>query len=127
MTANESAKQVAWWNVLPEFNHNEFAGWSGQPEQKPYAVIELRSGLDHPRIQKRFKITEQLLSGMRPAPIVVQVEGKTIVEQLLWSVVLGDFVGTYLAILSGTNPAPLVIVDKFKQAMGEHTPNQAGQ
>jgi glucose/mannose-6-phosphate isomerase len=127
MTANESAKQVAWWNVFPEFNHNEFAGWSGQPEQKPYAVIELRSNLDHPRVQKRFEVTEQLLSGKRPVPMVVKVAGETIFEQLLWAVVLGDFVGTYVAILGGTNPAPLAIVDKFKQAMGTYIPSSTGQ
>lgn len=118
MDFNESAKQVAWTGVLPEFNHNEFVGWSGQPEQKPYAVVELRSNLDHPRVQKRFEVTERLLSGMRPSPIVVQTKGATVLEQLLWAVMLGDFAAAYLAVLNGYDPASLVIVDKLKHALG---------
>jgi len=114
---NESAKQVAWWGSYPEFNHSEFIGWSKQPEQKPYTVIDLRSEFEHPRIQKRFEVTERLLSGMRPAPIVVQAKGQTVLEQLIWAAVLGDFVSLYLALLNGSNPTPLELVDKLKRAL----------
>lgn len=114
---NENAKQIAWVNQYPELNHNEFTGWSKQPVDKPYAVIELRSSLEHPRIQKRFEVTERLLSGIRPSPLVVDAEGESLLTQLVWSAVLGDFVSVYLALLNGLNPAPLELVDKLKQAM----------
>jgi glucose/mannose-6-phosphate isomerase len=114
---NENAKQVAWANQLPEFNHNEFTGWSKQPTAKPYAVIDLRSNLEHPRVQRRFALSQQLLSGMRPAPIVVEVQGSTLLEQLLWATVLSDFVTLYLAFLSGVHPTPLPLVDKLKEAL----------
>ncbi|HZL07971.1 MAG TPA: bifunctional phosphoglucose/phosphomannose isomerase [Candidatus Dormibacteraeota bacterium] len=116
---NENAKQVAWTNQYPEFNHNEFMGWTKQPVQKPYAVIDLRSSLEHPRIQKRFEVSERLLSGMRPAPIVVQAEGETLLEQLLWTIALGDFVTIYTALLNGLNPAPVDLIEKFKKALDE--------
>lgn len=111
---NENAKNVAWWNQYPEFNHNEFIGWSSHPFDKPYSVIDLRSSLEHQRIQKRFKLAERLLSGKRPAPEVVEVQGKTLLEQLLWAVNLGDFVSVYLALLNGLNPTPVDLVEKFK-------------
>ncbi len=114
---NENAKQIAWTNQLPEFNHNEFIGWSKQPTDKPYAVIDLRSNLEHERIQKRFVVTEQLLSGMRPAPHVVEVKGDTLLEQLLWATAFGDFVSLYLALLNGLDPAPVELVEKFKKAL----------
>jgi glucose/mannose-6-phosphate isomerase len=114
---NENAKQLAWTNQLPEFNHNEFIGWSKQPVDKPYAVIDLRSNMEHERVQKRFIITEQLLSGMRPTPFIVEVEGETLLEQLLWTVAYGDFVSIYLALLNGLNPDPVELVEKFKKAM----------
>jgi len=117
LSCNESAKQVAWTGQYPESNHNDFTGWSKQPVEKPYAVVELRSSLEHPRIQKRFTESERLLSGMRPAPIVVTTEGRTLPEQLAWSALLGDYVGVYLALLNGLDPAPLPLVDKLKQAM----------
>lgn len=111
---NENAKNVAWWNQYPEFNHNEMIGWASHPVEKPYGIVDLRSNLEHPRVQKRFEVTEKLLSGRRPAPNVVQVQGETILEQLLWAVAFGDFVSVYLALLNGVNPAPVDLVEKFK-------------
>src|SRR3989344_3849423 len=111
---NENAKNVAWWNQYPEFNHNEMIGWSSHPIEKPYGIVDLRSNLEHPRVQKRFEVTEKLLSGRRPAPNVVQVKGETILEQLLWAVAFGDFVSIYLALLNNVNPAPVELVEKFK-------------
>jgi glucose/mannose-6-phosphate isomerase len=116
---NENAKQIAWAGQLPEFNHNEFIGWSQQPVDKPYAVIDLRSNLEHPRVQKRFEVTARLLSGMRPEPHVVQAQGTDEIEQLLWTVVYGDFVTLYVALLNGLNPAPVDLVEKFKKALVE--------
>lgn len=116
---NENAKHVAWLNQYPEFNHNEFMGWTKQPVDKPYAVIDLRSSLEHPRVQKRFVVSERLLSGMRPAPIVVEVEGQTLLEQLLWAIAFGDFVTIYTALLNGINPAPVDLIEKFKKSLDE--------
>lgn len=114
---NENAKHVAWLGQLPEFNHNEFLGWSKQPTDKPYAVIDLRSNLEHERVQKRFEVSARMLSGMRPEPHVVQAEGETVLEQLLWLVTFGDFVTLYLAVLNGVNPAPVELVEKFKKEL----------
>jgi len=116
---NENAKNIAWSNQLPEFNHNEFLGWTEQPVQKPYAVIDLRSSLEHERVQKRFAVTERLLSGMRPAPIVVETRGDSLLQQLLWTVVLGDFVSLYLALLNGLDPTPVELIEKLKTALNE--------
>lgn len=117
ISVNENAKQIAWCNQLPEFNHNEILGWTEQPVQKPYAVIDIRSTLEHERVQKRFEITERLLSGKRPAPIVIEPKGSDLLEQLLWTIVLGDFVSLYLALLNGLNPTPVELIEKLKQAL----------
>lgn len=114
---NENAKNVAWCNVLPEFNHNEFLGWTSHPVDKPYAVIDLRSNLEHERVQKRFEVTERLLSGTRPAPHVIDAQGNTMLEQLVWVTALGDFVSLYTALLNGLNPTPVDLIEKFKQSL----------
>lgn len=114
---NENAKHVAWMGQLPEFNHNEFLGWSKQPIDKPYAVIDLRSSLEHERVQKRFEVSARMLSGMRPESHVVEAEGEIVLEHLLWLIVFGDFVTLYLAILNGVNPAPVDLVEKFKKEL----------
>jgi glucose/mannose-6-phosphate isomerase len=119
ISTNENAKQVAWVGQLPEFSHNEFLGWSVAPPQKPYVVVDLRSNLEHPRIQKRFEVTARMLSGMRPEPHVVQAQGETVLQQLLWLVAFGDFVTIYLGLLNGLDPAPVELVEKFKKALEE--------
>jgi glucose/mannose-6-phosphate isomerase len=119
ISINENAKHVAWWGQYPEFNHNEFLGWTEQPVDKPYAVIDLRSNLEHPRVQKRFEVTEKLLSGRRPAPIVVQAGGTTMLEELLWTVAFGDFVSLYVALANGMNPAPVDLIEKFKKSLDD--------
>lgn len=114
---NENAKNTAWDNRYPEFNHNEFIGWSGHPIEKPFAVVEIRSNCELPRIQKRFVVSEQLLSGKRPSPIVVEPHGDTLLKELLWGIAMGDFVSVYLAILNNVNPTPVDFVEEFKVAL----------
>lgn len=117
---NENAKNVAWEYAFPEFNHNEFTGWTAQPVDKPYTVIHLLSSFDNERIQKRFALSEKLLSGLWPAPEHVQARGETPIQQLLWTVALGDFVTLYTALLNGTSPIELGdkdIIERFKKEL----------
>jgi glucose/mannose-6-phosphate isomerase len=114
---NENAKQVAWWNVYPEAAYNECMGWVKQPEQRPYTILDLRTNFDHPRIQKQFEVTDRLLSGLRPASITIHSEGHSVIEQLLWTTLFGDFVSVYLALLNEIDPTPLNLVNKLKQGL----------
>ena len=116
---NENAKSVAWVNQYPEFNHNEFIGWSSHPVDKPYAVVDIRSNLEHPRVQKRFEVSERLLSGKRPSPEVIVPQGDTVLKQLLWTSNYADFVSIYVALLNGVNPTPVDLVERFKVALDE--------
>jgi glucose/mannose-6-phosphate isomerase len=116
---NENAKNLAWANQYPELNHNEFIGWSSHPVDKPFGVVEIRSNLEHERTQKRFVVTEKLLSGKRPAPIVIEPKGESHVQQLLWASMLCDFVTIYLALLNNVNPTPVDLVEKFKAELNK--------
>jgi glucose/mannose-6-phosphate isomerase len=115
---NENAKNVAFWNELPEFNHNEFIGWSSHPVEKPFAIFDLVSTLEHPRILKRFAISDQLLSGKRPKSTAVPMKGDSAIAQLLWGSILADFVSIYVAILNGVDPTPVDLVEKLKKELG---------
>lgn len=117
ISVNENAKTVAWWNSYPEFNHNEFLGWTSHPVDKPYKIINLVSDLDHPQIKKRFEVSERLLSGKKPSAETVKLEGSTLIEQMIYGVALGDFVSLYLALLNGLNPTPVDIIEKLKHEL----------
>lgn len=119
IAVNESSKNTAFWNELPEFNHNEFIGWASHPVEKPFAVFNLRSSFDHPRTSLRFDTSERLLSGLRPKATDIYLEGETMLEQLLWSNILADHVSAYLGILNGVDPAPVPLIEKLKQELAD--------
>ncbi|GAC1387925.1 MAG: bifunctional phosphoglucose/phosphomannose isomerase [Candidatus Saccharimonadales bacterium] len=114
---NENAKNIAWASQVPETDHNELIGWVGHPTEKPYALFELRSSIDDPRIEQRFDLADKLLSGRRPAPEIINVQGETPLKQLMWAVALGDFVSLYTAILNGVDPTPVDLISKFKKGI----------
>ena len=117
ISVNENAKNTAWMGTLPEFNHNEFLGWSSHPVEKPFAVVDLRSSYEHERVNKRFEVSDRMLSGMRPKAISVQASGNSALEHLLFLVLFGDFVTIYLGLLNGVDPSPVDLVEKFKKEL----------
>lgn len=111
---NENAKNVAFWNYYPEANHNEFIGWTSHPVEKPFAIFDLESNHEHPHVLKRFRLSDQLLSGRRPKSTVVTLEGSSLLEQMLWGSILADFVSIYVGILNGVDPTKVDLVERFK-------------
>jgi bifunctional phosphoglucose/phosphomannose isomerase len=111
---NESAKNLAFSNQYPEFNHNEFIGWSSHPVEKPFAIFDIRSNLERPRIRERMELSDRLLSGKRPKAHVIELQGETLMQQLLWGLVLADTASIYTAVLNGVNPGPVLLVERLK-------------
>ena len=117
---NENSKNVAWEYAFPEFNHNEFTGWTSHPNDKPYTIFYLLSSFDNDRIKKRFDLSDKLLSGRWPSPERLEAKGETELQQLLWMVSLGDFVSLYTAFLNNVSPIDLGekdIIEKFKKEL----------
>lgn len=114
---NENSKNIAFWNEYPEFNHNEFMGWTSHPIEKPFVVFDLVSNLEHSQIQKRFEVSDRLLSGKRPKANQVNLAGSSVIEQLLWGTILADFVSIYLAVLNGVNPTPVELIERLKSEL----------
>lgn len=111
---NESAKNLAFSNQYPEFNHNEFIGWSSQPVEKPFTIFDIRSNLERARIRERMELSDRLLSGKRPKAHVLELQGRTLMQQLLWGLVLADAASIYTAILNGVNPGPVHLIETLK-------------
>lgn len=117
---NENAKNVAFWNELPEFNHNEFMGWTSHPIEKPFAIFDLVSEFEHPQILRRFDISDRLLSGKRPKATTIHLRGDTILKQLLWANILADFTSIYVATLNNVDPGPVPLITKLKQELSDN-------
>lgn len=115
---NETAKNVAFCSQYPEFNHNEFIGWSSHPVDKPFAVFDLVSSFEQPRVAERMELSDRMLSGMRPKASQVLLSGDSLVRQFLWGVALADMTSIYGAILNGVDPTTVDLIEKFKRSLG---------
>ncbi len=107
------AKHLCWTVVYSEDIEAELTGWTKQPIHKPYTIIDLESSLEHADVQAAFALAERQLSGKRPAPITVAVQGANEPEQLAWASALGDYVTIYTAILTGSNPSSRPFSDRI--------------
>ncbi len=117
---NENGKNIAFWNQYPEFNHNEFLGWYSHPVEKPFAVFDIHSSLDKPRIAQRMELSDKILSGRRPQAQSITLKGDTLLAQLLWGSILADFASIYVAILNGIDPTPVEIIERLKKDLANN-------
>jgi glucose/mannose-6-phosphate isomerase len=117
---NENSKHWAFFEVLPELNHNAVVGFGiPQAVQEQTIVLMLRSGLDHPRVQVRWQVTRELLRREGVAAETLQGRGESRLAQMLSLIHLGDYVSFYLAMLNGADPTPVESIGFLKQRLEE--------
>lgn len=110
---NETAKVPAFFNVLPEMNHNEinmFQRYSRE-NQSPFIAIFLKSGNISPVISKRIRIMQDILETYGTAYIDINF------SNILDNIVLSDWASYYLAVNSGIDPETIPIIDELKSEL----------
>ena len=115
---NENAKQHAFYNQLPELDHNEIVGWTRDGDGERFAAVFLTDADQHPRQRERAELTAKLIAPSASAVIEVETEGETRVERLLWAVMLGDLVSFQLAARNGVDPGPIELLERLKDELG---------
>lgn len=122
---NENAKAPAFWNEFPELNHNEMLGFSQLAHHFPDSlrprlhVVMLRNDDDHPRTKTRMDITADLYHEWGAEVSHFAIEGKTLLEKLVYASTAGLWTGYYLAELYGIDPVPVGGVENFKKKLEE--------
>jgi len=115
---NESAKAWAAIEPLPDANHNSLAGteWPDGFTSRVMALF-LTGASDHPRNAQRIQLTKQayMLAGCNTD--FAAARGVSALAQAMSLVLLGDFIGFYLALLYGAEPMQVPIVAEFKAAL----------
>lgn len=114
---NETAKIPAFWNVLPEMDHNEIVGFETSRFASKFSAIFLNDFNDSPRVKKRFKITKKLLKQRGVLCFDAVLSGRNILEKFWKAVMLADWIAFYSAKLANVNPVATPIIDQIKKAM----------
>lgn len=112
---NESAKNFATYFPIPEVNHHLMEGLKNPAGlTKNFAAVLFASNLYHPRTQKRYPITKEVLEKNNISTFIYHAQSATRFEQSFEVLTLGGFVAFYLAMLYRLNPSLIPWVDYFK-------------
>lgn len=119
---NENTKIPAFWNAIPELNHNEMTGFdvidTTRELSKRFHVIMLRDNEDHPRNLRRMEITAELYQQRGITVEVVEMSGTTRAEKVMNSLMLGDWTSVHLGEIYGVETEQVPMVEEFKKSIG---------
>ncbi|NQT92422.1 MAG: hypothetical protein HQ559_06655 [Lentisphaerae bacterium] len=115
---NENAKRPAFFNALPEANHNEMIGFCNPLGN--YGLLYFHDPASHPRIRKRFLVMEKVFAreaidnvSFREWPIPVGSNIQKVFAALLFA----ERCAYTLALLDGIDPTPVALVERFKKLL----------
>lgn len=116
---NEHAKTAAWFDSLPEANHNTVEGFAFPIRFKDDVVILfLESHFDHPEVVKRQSLWREQLLRQGLQTEVIEAQGVDVWSNKLSLVYLGDWVSYYLALLHRVDPDTIAVIKDLKKKLG---------
>jgi glucose/mannose-6-phosphate isomerase len=117
---NENSKALAYVASLPELDHNEIVGFgaaSGLPER--CFILALRDRQEHPRVHRRFMVTEEILASSVHGIESLESRGSGELARILSLAQFGDYLSIYLAQAYGVDPVAIEPIDRLKGRLSE--------
>lgn len=120
---NENAKWPAWFNSMPELDHNEIVSWSSLSTltSRHLGVITLRDDSEPDPIDARFTHTSRLTEPHVPWVGEVWSQGVSRIERVMSLCAMGDLVSLELARAGGIDPMPVPEIESLKQLLAEES------
>ncbi len=110
----ENAERHALDRSLPELHHNSWVPWA--QGEAPGVPIWLGEADAHPRVALRRRFSDELL----PEPgLTIQARGGSLLSRLLTTVLLGDFMSVYHALMRGLDPTPVTPLTDMKARLAD--------
>ena len=117
---NENAKAWAFYDIMPELDHNSVVGYELPKSLLPHLiVVSLEAPADHRRVALRQQVTRDLLQKSGVAVEMVRAQGTSALAQMLWTIHLGDYTSYHLAGLNNADPTPIALINYLKQRLAE--------
>ena len=115
---NENSKVAAILSLFPELNHNEIVSLSTlRRDDHNFAWIVFRDESDNERVKKRIEITKSLIGRQLGGVNEIVTQGKSPLARILSSILFGDYLSVYLAILRGVDPTPVEVISRLKKEL----------
>jgi len=117
---NENSKTWAFYEILPELNHNAIVGYQFPPEiGERISVVLLRSSLLDQHVLDRYQLTAEILAKAAIGHQIVEARGNSPLAQMMSLILFGDYVSVYLALLHNIDPTPVANIDYLKKRLAE--------
>ena len=117
---NENAKCPAFWNEVPEFNHNEMVGYTRLSQ--PFTAVFFVDPHASARMEQRVTQSAETLRRYGVETLFIPIrEAQDQLTSLLATLYLLDEVTCILAVRAGVDPNPVKMIEEFKTALGAHT------
>ncbi len=116
---NETTKVPAFYNIVPELNHNEMNAYNPTPSTediiKNNVFIIFKDEDDHPRNRKRMEVLKEVLENRDLQVIEVDIKGKSRTEKVFSAIIQTGWISYYLAKVYNTDPEGVPMVEEFKK------------
>jgi glucose/mannose-6-phosphate isomerase len=117
---NENSKTWAFYEVIPELNHNSIVGYEFPSDfSNRVFVVMLSSSFLSPRVQIRYDVVGRLLNKAGVKFKTVSVSSSNRLSEMTSLILLGDYVSYYLALLNGVDPTPIPTIDYLKEELSK--------
>lgn len=115
---NENAKAISDFRYISELNHHLMEGLANPSWFKEKGLfVFMKSSLYHPRIQKRFDLTKEVVSKQGIETFEIELSGKTKLDQVLEGFTISGFTTYYLSKIYNVDPIKIPWVDYFKEKL----------
>jgi glucose/mannose-6-phosphate isomerase len=115
---NENAKAPAFFNELPELDHNELMGWTSLPHVTSSTVaLFLLDDSAEVRLARRAELTACAYEARGVSTELVAARGASRLARLFSLVQLGDYVSCYRALMYGVDPTPVDAIQALKASL----------
>ncbi len=117
---NETAKAISSFRVIPELNHHLMEGLKFPDKFHDMATfVFFFSKLYSAPIQKRFRITKEVVDQNKIQTLWYELKGTSPVEQAFELMGFSSYLTMYLSTLYEQDPSAIPYVDYFKQKLKE--------
>ena len=118
----ENGKMLAYYNSLPEMNHNEIEGWENNKELfEQYYIIWLKDKDDHGRVKLRQKATRKILRKNGVKQSVLKMNEKSFSDRFLHMIHYGDWLSYWCGIAHESDPGLVEKIIQIKKKLASET------
>jgi glucose/mannose-6-phosphate isomerase len=117
---NEYAKSPAFWNELPELDHNEIVGWDRRTDLTAQFVVVMLTSNEHDRVMAdRWRTTTELIRESLGDVYELPMKGRSALAQMLSTVYMTQLASIYVGLARGVDPGPIEMIDRLKSLLPE--------